>query len=89
MLIFAMHGLPERTSMVHFSITCIGDGRNFAASDRPLQRSASMNASSSIPRPGFAELLAFIEAGNAEVLMTWESSRASRDLSTFLPCARR
>jgi DNA invertase Pin-like site-specific DNA recombinase len=36
-------------------------------------------------RPAFAELLAFIEAGNAEVLMTWESSRASRDLSTFLP----
>ena len=36
-------------------------------------------------RPAFAELLAFIEAGGAEVLMTWESSRASRDLTTFLP----
>jgi DNA invertase Pin-like site-specific DNA recombinase len=36
-------------------------------------------------RPAFAQLLAFIEAGQAEVLMTWESSRASRDLSTFLP----
>jgi site-specific DNA recombinase len=36
-------------------------------------------------RPAFAQLLAFIEAGGAEVLMTWESSRASRDLSTFLP----
>jgi len=36
-------------------------------------------------RPGFTELLAFIEAGNAEVLMTWEPSRASRDLTTFLP----
>jgi site-specific DNA recombinase len=36
-------------------------------------------------RPAFAELLAFIEAGRADVLMTWESSRASRDLTTFLP----
>jgi DNA invertase Pin-like site-specific DNA recombinase len=29
--------------------------------------------------------LAFIQADKADVLMTWESSRASRDLSTFLP----
>jgi DNA invertase Pin-like site-specific DNA recombinase len=29
--------------------------------------------------------LAFIQADKADVLMTWESSRASRGLSTFLP----
>jgi site-specific DNA recombinase len=53
--------------------------RVFTDNDRSASRYAKKL------RPGFTELLAFIEAGKAEVLMTWESSRASRDLSTFLP----
>jgi site-specific DNA recombinase len=53
--------------------------RVFTDNDRSASRYAKKL------RPGFTELLAFLEAGGAEVLMTWESSRASRDLSTFLP----
>jgi site-specific DNA recombinase len=53
--------------------------RVFTDNDRSASRYAKK------VRPGFTELLAFIEAGGAEVLMTWESSRASRDLSTFVP----
>ena len=44
--------------------------RVFTDNDRSASRYAKKL------RPGFTELLAFIEAGGAEVLMTWEGSVA-------------
>lgn len=45
-------------------------------------RSASRFATKA--RPGFARMLATLDAGEADVLLTWESSRAQRDLGTFV-----
>ena len=41
-------------------------------------RSASRYATKA--RPEHRKLIKFIESGNADVLVTWESSRAQRDL---------
>lgn len=45
-------------------------------------RSASRYARKS--RPKFEELRAFIAAGECDVLVTWEASRSTRDLATFV-----
>jgi site-specific DNA recombinase len=45
-------------------------------------RSASRYASKA--RPAFAELVEFLRAGKADVLVCWEFSRATRDLGTYV-----
>lgn len=45
-------------------------------------RSASRYAKKS--RPAYADLLRFIESSSCDVLVTWESSRAQRDLSAYV-----
>ena len=49
-------------------------------------RSASRYATKD--RPDFDALIAFLPSGEADVLVTWEASRPTRDLEVFLPLRR-
>ena len=49
----------------------------FSDNDRSASRYARKG------RPQHRELIQFIETGGADVLVTWESSRAQRDLDAY------
>jgi len=61
---------------------CEGEGWQVAHVYCDNDRSASRFATKA--RPGFAAMLAALDLGKADVLLTWESSRAQRDLGTFV-----
>lgn len=52
--------------------------RVFTDNDRSASRYARK------PRPGFDQLRAFIATGGCDVLITWEASRSTRDLATYV-----
>lgn len=52
--------------------------RVFTENDRSASKYAKKE------RPQYAKLLAFIEARGCDVLVTWEASRAQRDLGTYV-----
>ena len=51
--------------------------RIFTDNDRSASRYATKT------RPEHVKLIKFIESGGADVLVTWESSRAQRDLDAY------
>lgn len=61
---------------------CEREGWSVVAVHSDNDRSASRFATKA--RPGFARMLGALDAGEADVLLTWESSRAQRDLGTFV-----
>jgi len=61
---------------------CEGEGWQVAQVYCDNDRSASRFATKA--RPGFAAMLAALDLGKTDVLLTWESSRAQRDLGTFV-----
>lgn len=52
--------------------------RTFVDSDRSASRFANGD------RPAYRELIEFLKAGNADVLVTWEASRTQRDLDAYV-----
>lgn len=60
---------------------CASNGWDVVAVFSDNDRSASRYATKE--RPEHRKLITFIESGNADVLVTWESSRAQRDLIAY------
>ncbi|GIJ45803.1 site-specific recombinase DNA invertase Pin [Virgisporangium aliadipatigenens] len=55
----------------------VAENAAFVDNDRSASRYARKK------RPGFADMLAYLEAGEADVLLLWESSRGSRRLAEW------
>src|SRR4051812_24156956 len=61
---------------------CERNGWDLVETFKDNDRSASRYATKD--RPSYRSLIEFIDAGKADVLVTWESSRSSRDLAEYV-----